>query len=297
MSHHVRTDIWSFWHAYQFLLGQLLTCDVETNERTGARVRVLPGATSFGIDLSTRVLPTAGIRRVYPRVAAAEVAWYISGEQDATWMTKQAPIWDKFVEPLERLSLEGGFPHKVQFEGVEAAYGYRWRRHFDRDQLKTALQALHDNPSDRRVVICAWDPAQDGNGTQGQKNVPCPAMLTFNVVGGKLHSTMLLRSSDVFVGLPYDVLGHALLMDAIATELGVGLGIAHFTLAHAHLYEAHWGMAEEAIIQQPVVPPMAMPGWTVYAIEKDRDGYVQAVRDATALHDWPKFAPRPEVIA
>lgn len=293
-----RYDLLAFWLSYGRLLRQLLDSPIETNERTGSRVRVIPGGVSFGVDLGDGMLPTCGLRKTFPRVAAAEIAWYLSGEQDSAWMTAQAPIWDKFVEDLDRLSIDdGGFPFRGEFRGVKAAYGYRWRNHFERDQLRDAIEALKRDPSSRRVLVSAWDPSADGLMEQGQLNVPCPAMFTLSVTEGRLHSTMLLRSSDVFVGLPYDVLGHALLMDAIAVELGVRLGVAQFSLAHAHLYEAHWDMAREAIKQLPVVPRMPMPGWEIEQIEKARDAYVQRVKEETTRHQWPTYSPKPEVIA
>lgn len=293
-----RIDLWSFWAAYSWLLHELLRSPIETNERTRTRVHVLPGGASFGIDLSDGLMPTCGLRKTFPRVAAAEVAWYVSGDRDATWMTAQAPIWDKFVEPLERLRLTlDGHPYNETFEGVAAAYGYRWRTHFGRDQLADAVEALRRDPSNRRVVVSAWDPASDGLLSEGQKNVPCPAMFTLSISGGELHSTMLLRSSDVFVGLPYDVLGHALLLAAVAAELGVKLGVAHFTLAHAHLYEPHWEMALKAVGQQPVVPEVALPSWTLSQVRADRDGYVALVREACKPHAWPEYNPKPEVVA
>lgn len=287
-----------FWFAYRSLLLDLHRAPAEVNKRTGVCVKVLFGGVSFSINLQDQVLPTCGLRMSWPRVAAAEIAWYISGERDATWMRQHAPIWDKFVEPLEKLRInDEGYPYTEEFEGVASAYGYRWRNHFGRDQLRLAIEALRNNPTDRRVVVSAWDPSEDGLGAEGQKNVPCPAMFTLSISEGHLHSTMLLRSSDVFVGLPYDVLGHALLMDAIACEIGVSVGIAHFTLAHAHLYESHWDMAVKAVSQDPVVPMQFMPGWALTNIEKDRDGYVETVKAQSASLLWPKFRPSPEVVA
>lgn len=294
----LRPDLGCFSGYYAALLQALLHAPTEVNERTGTRIAVLSGGVSFGLDLSDNILPSCGLRKTYPKVAAAEVAWYLSGEQDATWMTSHAPIWDKFIEPLEELRITSeGRPYTTNFQGVAAAYGYRWRQHFGRDQIALAIDALQRNPTDRRVLVSAWDPEEDGLGALDQKNVPCPAMFTLSVTEGMLHSTMLLRSSDVFVGLPYDVLGHALLMDAIATTLGVRLGVAQFSLAHVHLYEAHWEMARIALTQPRVVPSMPMPCWKIHMIEKDRDSYVALVRDLAKHHTWPVYAPRPEVIA
>lgn len=269
---------------YTSLLRWLLTCCPEqVNERTGHKVKVGRGGTSFRLDLSDGILPTVGVRKLFPKSAAAEVAWYLSGEQDVTWMRNHAPFWDKFVED-DRTT-------------VLSAYGYRWRRHFGRDQIASALQALQKDPSDRRVYISAWDPAIDGLGASGQRNVPCPTSFNLFVLNGELHSALYLRSSDVFVGLPYDVMGHALLMDALSKELGLTAGVLHVTLAHAHLYEDHYEMAETCINdEERVVPSIVMPRWSASEIVTNRDSYVSTIDLMAKAAAWPSFNPRPFVV-
>ncbi|WID42029.1 thymidylate synthase [Pseudomonas phage ZQG1] len=270
---------------------------VEVNERTGVRVKVGRGGTSFRVDLSAGFLPTIGLRKTFPKSAAAEVAWYLQGTQDATFIRKHAPLWDKFVEPVRLMKPDHlGRPTYHDGEGVKAAYGYRWRAHFGRDQIAQAIEALKADSSDRRCYISAWDPAEDGLGAQGQKNVPCPAAFTFSVLEGELHSSFFIRSSDVFVGLPYDVMGHALLMDAVAATLKLKPGIMHVTLAHAHLYESHWDMVAECLKQEPVVPELQLPGWTLAQIEQHPDDYVNRIAQEAKQFTWPSYNPRPEVI-
>ena len=311
-----------FYDVYGAIMAWVLQAPAELNERTGVRVKVGRGGTAFRVDLSEGILPTIGYRKTFPKSAAAEVAWYVRGEQDATFIRQYAPLWDKFVERLpfdvetadprdevpaslsiETIDLQPIGSRDVQrvagqsyFEGVRSAYGYRWRRHFGRDQLRLSVEALRKDPSDRRVYVSAWDPAEDGLGEQGQRNVPCPASFTFSVTGGELHSSLFLRSSDVFVGLPYDVMGHALLMDAVAHELKLRPGVMHVTLAHAHLYESHWDLVVEALRQDPVVPDIQLPGWTLSQIERAPDDYVVRYADDARQHVWPKYSPRPEVV-
>ncbi len=313
-----------FYDVYGALIAWAFSSPIETNERTGTRVHVGRGGTAFRVDLSDGLLPTIGYRKTFPRSAAAEAAWYVRGEQDATFITKYAPLWDKFVEeipydmdllahgPDERMpqslayrtkdvSLSNGDVRREQdgepfFRGVRSAYGYRWRNHFGRDQLRLAVEALRKDPSDRRVYVSAWDPAEDGLGAPGQKNVPCPASFTFSITGGELHSSLFLRSSDLFVGLPYDVMGHALLMDAVAHELRIRPGVMHVTLAHAHLYESHWQMAAEMLQHEPVVPQLPLPGWTLSQVEQHPDDYVVRYAEEAKQHQWPAYNPKPEVI-
>ncbi|UXX42098.1 hypothetical protein [Pseudomonas phage phiH2] len=283
-----------FYDAYGAIVAWVFSGDVETNARTGVRVKVGRGGTSFRVDLSDGLLPTVGFRKTFPKSAAAEVAWYLQGTQDATFIRKYAPLWDKFVELID---IKGGlFMEDRAVEGVKAAYGYRWRSHFGRDQIRLAVEALRKDPSDRRCYVSAWDPAEDGLGALDQRNVPCPASFTFSVLNGELHSSFFIRSSDVFVGLPYDVMGHALLMDAVAHELRLRPGIMHVTLAHAHLYESHWDLTVEMMKQEPVVPALQLPGWTLSQVERAPDDYVVRYAEEAKQLTWPAYNPRPEVV-
>jgi thymidylate synthase len=255
----------------------------QRNSRTGRRVRVGRGGVSFRLDLHDRILPTCGLRKTFPKSAAAEVAWYLTGTQDVTWMRKHAPFWDKFTEQDGTTIL--------------SAYGYRWRDHFGRDQIGKAVEALQEDSTDRRIFISAWDPAEDGLGAVGQRNVPCPVGFNLAVLDGELHSTLFLRSSDAFVGLPYDVMGHALLMDALASTLRCGLGVLQVSIGHLHLYEDHYDMAHMAIDQvTSVCPQMVMPGWDIDTVVQRRDAYVQLLSDASLKFDWPAFNPKPVVV-
>ncbi|UYA99043.1 thymidylate synthase [Xanthomonas phage vB_Xar_IVIA-DoCa10] len=286
-----------FYDTYGALIAWALSSPIEANERTGTRVRVGRGGVAFRVDLSDGLLPTIGFRKTFPKSAAAEVAWYVLGSQDAAFITKYAPLWDKFVEAISYPVYEDDvFIGRSSFKGVKSAYGYRWRRHFGRDQIRLAVEALRKDPSDRRVYVSAWDPAEDGLGEQGQKNVPCPTSFTFSITGGELHSSLFLRSSDLFVGLPYDVMGHALLMDAVAHELGIRPGVMHVSLAHAHLYDAHWDMAGQMLHQDPVLPKLQLPGWKLSQIEQHPDDYVVRYAEEAKQLTWPAFSPKPEVI-
>jgi thymidylate synthase len=270
-------------HYRNLLLWLLSPASVEErNERTGRKCRVGHGGVSFRLNLYDRILPTCGLRKTFPKSAAAEVAWYLHGTQDVTWMRQHAPFWDKFVEE-DRTT-------------VLSAYGYRWREHFGRDQIGLAIDALREDKSDRRTFVSAWDPGQDGLGAVGQRNVPCPVGFTLHVIGGALHSTLLLRSSDAFVGLPYDIMGHALLMDAIAADLDVNLGVLQVSAAHLHLYEDHYDMAHEAIGQRPVMPELVMPCWTTDTIVQRKDDYVSLLSQGSQALQWPTYNPKPFVV-
>lgn len=234
-----------------------------SNERTGEICHTFTQGLSFCIDVEKN-LPFSMLRKFYPGTAAAEAAWFIKGEQDVTWIKKYCPIWDDFVEDDGKT--------------VQAAYGHRWRKHFGRDQLKELVHALFTNPSDRRTVLCAWDPAEDGLMNRGTKNVPCPFAMSYYIVGGKLMMSYYIRSSDLYVGLPYDIYCTAFVMDAIVHELrnlaraaliepkllsadeankpgvdrlvmlsNLTTGTMTTTLGNPHMYDKHVDLAKEAL--------------------------------------------------
>lgn len=268
--------------AYSSLLLELLQEGiVEDNERTGTKIYPMDGGHSFKLDLTDGLLPVPGNRKYFPQSAAAEVAWQFMGTKDPTFILKHAPsLWSKFIEDGE----------------LKTAYGYRWRSHFGRDQLLQAVWQLQTSPTNRQLYISAWDPASDGLGGWQPKNIPCPVGFSVSAIQGKLHMSVFIRSSDVFVGLPYDVMAYALTAAAIAASAELELGTLHVTLAHPHLYEVHLDAAissAENVMHNIAVP---LPTWTIQEILDEPDKYVEYVKQLSAKADWPAWNPRPEVI-
>jgi thymidylate synthase len=295
----------SMHEAYRRLLTELLNHGTEElNERTSTRIKMLEGGHSFKLDVSER-LPIAGNRRYWPHVAAAEVAWQFMGTQDPDWILEKAPkVWQDFVEDGK----------------LKTAYGYRWRHHFGRDQLMLAIRELSGNPTNRQLFISAWDPAADGLGGPQPKNIPCPVGFAVSRSGDTIHMSVFIRSSDVFVGLPYDVMGYALTLDAIASSVGCMPGTLHVTLAHPHIYEPHFSMVKACVVgldsnEWREAKAMgldgnpsdmltswctgvesALPAWPVQDIVEDPDGYVEHVKRLAARVPSSPWSPKPMVV-
>lgn len=278
-----------FHEDYIKILQTASVSDIEQNNRTEENVKVIEYPVNMVLDLRNRIVPTVGVRKTHPKSAAAEIAWFLQGTQDPSFIQKHAPFWDKFVETV---NVDG-----QDKEVIQSSYGYRWRSHFGRDQLGDAVEALKADPTNRRVYVSAWDAEQDGLLSQDQLNVPCPVGFNLSIVKGRLNSSITLRSSDLFVGLPYDVMGHAYLMDAIATTLNVELGYMGVALNHAHLYEAHWEHTLEALKQPSIVPQMKLPGKSIEQILENPDKYVTDIQAESKLHQWPTFNPKPHVVS
>lgn len=274
----------SFHESYRGLLHRCMKGHVETNARTKTKVMIADGPQSFTVHLGAG-LPVAGNRRYWPHIAAAETAWQFMGTQDPSFILKHAPkLWSKFVE-----------------DGLlKTAYGFRWREAFGRDQVALALEALKVDSTNRQVYLQAWDPRSDGLGQPDQpKNIPCPIGFSLSVVNNKLNCAVFIRSSDVFVGLPYDVMGYALTADAFASSLGIEPGWLHVTLAHAHIYEPHWQAVLDCLEGERrswTSPRVPLPAWPVEMIEESPEAYITQLKLQAKRADMPTWDPQPIVV-
>lgn len=310
-----------FAEQYALLLKQCLDpreSVEELNQRTGSRIRAIPAGASFVVDLWDNVLPTCGLRRTRPHIAAAEAAWCFIGHAHVDWLRKWTRVWDDFADVTMCAKCDGGgwYPPPIDAacsqsgaqitcdscDGsgktywLEQAYGNRWRVSLGIDQLAIAIKRLQDDPTDRRVWISSWDPSVDILPLR-QKTVPCPVGFTLSTLNGRLNSTLMIRSSDLYMGLPYDVMRHALVMAAAARSIGgVSLGRMRVTLAHPHLYERHYGLTETMIGLEPVVPFVTMPTWSVEDIVRDPDHYVVVSKEQCHGALFPWFDPKSEVV-
>ncbi len=205
----------------------------ETNKRTGHKTRVLPGA-YFEVDNG---FPLLSLRKIPIRIFVAEMIWYVMGSRmPAEFLQQYTRIWDDFT------NINGV---------VTTSYGYRWRRHFGRDQLGELVKLLKTDPTSRHGVVVTWDPADDGlaNSLTVRKkmNIPCPFTFVVNITNKKLNMFSVSRSTDMILGCPHDVAGFALLQRILAAHLGYGTGKFVFTTANAHIYDIHYAAAEELV--------------------------------------------------
>lgn len=226
-----------FDEVYKSLLKDILdNGHREVNSRTGHETAALPGL-AFSVDIEKDGFPVLSLRKIPIKLFVAEQVWFISGARKPEIFLRQfTKIWDNFTNPGDV---------------VTVAYGYRWRRHFDRDQLKALVELLGKDPSSRQGVVVTWDPSSDGLGGVSKSNVPCPYTFTVNIINGRLSLMNVVRSNDMVLGFPHDVAGFALLQCILAQKLGVKPGVYTHVIANAHVYDIHYAAAENMIFRKP----------------------------------------------
>ncbi len=219
---------------YQEMLTRIVKKGVtDKNKRTGHETKAVPGL-HFSIDIEKEGFPLLTLRKIPVKMFVAEQIWFIAGtRKPADFLREYTKIWDVFTNPADV---------------VTVAYGYRWRKHFGRDQLGALVKLLKEDPTSRHGVVVTWDPGQDGLSLNNKKkNVPCPYTFTVNIIGGRLHLHNIVRSNDMVLGFPADVAGFALLQLILAQKLGVLPGIYSHSISNAHIYDNQYGAVKELL--------------------------------------------------
>ena len=136
---------------------------------------------------------------------------------------------------------------------LHGAYGYRLRHKGGVDQLTRAYQSLYKNPDTRQAVLQIWDSSVDlpqPDGAPSDQDIPCNIVSLLKVRAGKLEWLQVLRSNDLFLGVPYDFVQFMSLQEVMAGWLGIGCGAYHQVSDSLHIYEHN----EETVLASTLLP-------------------------------------------
>ena len=183
------------------------------------------------VDMMTPVV-TVAERKLSYRFMAAEASWILSGSDKVSGI---AP-WNKNIS---QFSDDG-----VTFFG---AYGPKIQ-----DQKQYVIRKLREDPDTRQAGLTIWreNPPQT-------KDVPCTIAMFFSRRGTFLDSNVFMRSSDAWLGLPYDIFNFSMVTVDICNSLNAANrmspqapaasailpGRLHLTMASSHLYERDFAAA------------------------------------------------------
>lgn len=132
-----------------------------------------------------------------------------------------------------------------------SAYGAIVFNRYGFDQVAQVIDTLKRDPYSRRAVINFDVPNAERFET---KDEICAIALVFELREGKLDCTGIMRSDDVWLGTPYDVVFFTELQKHIANELGVGYGkYTHFAVS-LHAYEKDIDRIREVWCRKQVAP-------------------------------------------
>ena len=154
-----------------------------------------------------------------------EAIWMLSGSNDARWL-------DQFIHNFSsRYAREDGT--------MDGAYGFRWRKHFGKDQLEEVIYTLGEQNNSRRAVIAMHDPIKDLNADT--KDQPCNTHIYLRVRAGALEMTVLCRSNDIIWGAyGANAVHFSVLQEYLAAAIGVKVGTMYQVSNNWHTYVDTW---------------------------------------------------------
>lgn len=163
---------------------------------------------------------------------AAEAAWILSGNNDVKSIAPYSKEISKFSDNGETFFGAYGPPVTQQFQYV--------------------LSCLDQDPDSRQAVLTIWrqNPPQT-------KDVPCTVSLQFLVRHHTLYCVANMRSSDLWLGHPYDVFNFSMVSYALLLELNkrreqknlmpAMLGELYLFCGSKHLYERNWNAVDSLL--------------------------------------------------
>ena len=252
---------------YLDLLSDILAHGSKRDDRTGTGTLGLFGR-QIRFDLA-QGFPLLTTKKLHLRSIVIELLWFLRGETNIAWLKENGvSIWDEWAGPDGELG---------------PVYGKQWRSWQAPDgrvidQIANVIRSIRGNPSSRRHIVSAWNPAD----VDSMALPPCHCLFQFFVADGRLSCQLYQRSADVFLGVPFNIASYALLTLMMAQVTGYEPGEFVHTFGDVHLYLNHLDQAREQIGREPYPFP------TMKIAPKD-DLFAFAYEDFT-LEDyqaWP----------
>lgn len=222
---------------YLALLADILENGVQRGDRTGTGTLGVFGR-QIRFDLS-KGFPVLTTKKLHLRSIIIELLWFLKGDTNIAYLKDNGVrIWDEWAD-------ENG--------DLGPVYGKQWRSWATPDgrvidQISNLVENLKTNPSSRRHIVSAWNPAD----VDDMALPPCHCLFQFFVADGKLSCQLYQRSADVFLGVPFNIASYALLTLMVAKVVGLEPGEFVHTFGDAHLYLNHLDQAREQLTREPL---------------------------------------------
>ena len=225
---------------YLDLLSHIMEHGTVKHDRTGVGTKSVFGY-QMRFDLQDG-FPLLTTKKVHLRSIIHELLWFIAGDTNIGYLhDNKVSIWDEWAD-------ENG--------DLGPVYGRQWRSWQapdgrSIDQLQQAIDLIRHNPDSRRILVCAWNPAD----IDKMALPPCHCLFQFYVAGGRLSCQLYQRSADVFLGVPFNIASYALLTMMMAQVCGLQPGEFVHSFGDTHIYLNHFDQVAEQLSREPRALP------------------------------------------
>ena len=176
--------------------------------------------------------PILTSKKVSFKAAVLEILWiYQKQSNDVRWLKDRGiHIWDEW-EIDENGNYQGKHWDEQEFaHTIGTAYGWIVNKY---QLTQNLIETLKQNPGNRRMVMSLWQ-------NEWLETAALPSCVwnsQWNLIDGKLNLLVTSRSSDVPLGLPFNIVQYATLCYLIAHTIGAKPGQFTFITNDAHIYE------------------------------------------------------------
>lgn len=222
---------------YLKLVAEIVREGEPRQDRTGVGTKAL-FFRQLSFDMNNG-FPATTVKELKFNSVAAELAGFLQAKKSAAdFRELGTKIWDANANAKSWQSS----PWCKGEDDMGRVYGVQWREwrssvgEVEVDQLRTVLDQIKMDPYSRRHCVTAWNP--------GELDIMClpPCHLYFQYFVRSnyyLDVFVVMRSVDMFLGMPFDIASYALLLHLSALDVGLKPGKLHFTLGDAHVYDNH----------------------------------------------------------
>ena len=259
---------------YESLLKEVRDVGMTKSDRTGTGTVSVFGR-MLRYDLSEG-FPLLTSKKVPFHLIAGELLWFLTGSDNikplvdadnhiwTEWPLQAylkevgreitdttSPEWAAELTAFEdKIKNEPGFAE--QYGNLGEVYGKEWRTwptsdggHID--QISVVIDQIKRSPDSRRMLVSAWNVEFVGT----VKLPPCHLMFQFYVGEGKLSLMMTQRSSDMFLGVPFNIASYSLLLHMVAQQTGYEVGEFIWSSGDTHIYKNHFDQVNKQLSREP----------------------------------------------
>ncbi|RLA56879.1 MAG: thymidylate synthase [Gammaproteobacteria bacterium] len=234
---------------YLDLLQDILDNGARKGDRTGTGTLSVFGR-QYRHNLADG-FPLLTTKKLHLKSIINELIWFLSGDTNTGWLRKNGvSIWNEWATE------EGD---------LGPIYGAQWTAWPTRDggsinQVDYVVDCLRNNPDSRRILFHAWNVEYlPDEGVSPQDNVkagrmalpPCHLLYQFYVAGRTLSAQLMIRSSDSFLGLPYNTASLAVLTKMLAQQCDLEPGEIIICTGDSHIYSNHLKQVREQLSREP----------------------------------------------
>lgn len=273
------------------VMRQVLDKGVRQQNRTGVDTIKLRHAAHMHFDMNDGFPLETGRKMPWQGICGELVAFLRGAESAADFRSFGCNFWNQNANENQAWLAN---PNRQGHDDLGRIYGAQWRRYTgplafvddenepDRlilrldhdgrtvgafpqpiDQVMNCLNTIHKDPTNRRIIFSAWNPAE----LHQMALPPCHVLYQFtvDVTNKEISLCLYQRSGDLFLGVPCNVAECGMLLTLFGHLTGYKPRFIDVMCADPHIYVNHVDQVVELLNRlEPPLPTLKIAGLPAY---------------------------------